>query len=59
MSVSRKDRESCIETYEYGHGVAQNRLLWCPLCGYEFEKHEHRWKHFHEEHGPEDIQSGD
>jgi len=46
-----------------GQGVTSNQLTTCPLledggpdaCGYEFSKHEARWKHFFDEHGPLDA----
>lgn len=44
-----------LEVYEYGRGVARNRLVACPLCGYSFDEHERRWKHFLDEHSPEDA----
>ncbi|MEE6211085.1 hypothetical protein U3A55_13125 [Salarchaeum sp. III] len=59
MSVAGSDERACLETYEYEHGVARNRLIACPLCGYEFEWNEHRWKHFVDDHGPEDIPVSD
>jgi len=46
-----------------GQGVTSIQLTTCPLltnggqeaCGYEFSKHEARWKHIFDEHGPLDA----
>ena len=38
-----------------GKGAVRNRLTACPLCGHNFERHEPRWKHFLNEHDPEDA----
>lgn len=47
-----------LDEYEYdGSGVVGNRLEGCGLCGYEFGRNEPRWKHFLEEHGPDDVPS--
>lgn len=45
-----------LEYYEYEEcGRVQNRLVECPLCGHEFSHREPRWRHFFEDHGPEDA----
>lgn len=44
-----------LEFYEYGHGVARNRLVACPFCPHEFDEHEQRWRHFYNDHVPEDV----
>lgn len=46
-----------IEVYNYddGRGDRANRLVSCPLCGYEFSRQERPPTHFLDEHGPEDI----
>lgn len=41
-------------TYE-GRGCVRTRLTGCPLCGQAFDDHEPRWKHFLDEHEPEDA----
>lgn len=31
------------------------QLVDCPLCGHSFDKREHRFRHFLQEHRPEDA----
>ena len=38
-----------------GKGAVCNRLTTCPLCPHEFGAFENRWKHFLDEHDPEDA----
>ncbi len=46
-----------LSVYQYeGKGVCANRLLSCPLCGYEFGEDERPPTHFETEHGPGDCE---
>ena len=40
-----------------GQGVVRVSLTACPLgdCGHEFEKYEPRWRHYLDDHTPEDC----
>lgn len=44
-----------IEVRTYGRSKQVIRLVSCPFCGYAFGHNEHRWKHFFDDHGPEDA----
>ncbi|NIB99404.1 hypothetical protein [Halobacterium sp. R2-5] len=45
-----------LEFYEYEKcGRVQNRIVECPLCGHEFSHREPRWRHFFNDHTPEDA----
>lgn len=44
-----------IETRVYSRGRRTHRITGCPFCGHEFEDWEPRWKHFLDEHDPEDA----
>lgn len=45
-----------LEYYEYDDcGVVMTRFVDCPLCGYEFGHQEPRWKHFLDDHTPDDA----
>lgn len=38
-----------------GRGCVRVKLTVCPYCGHVFADHEPRWKHFLDNHGPEDA----
>jgi ribosomal protein S27AE len=45
-----------LEAYRYDQkGTVATKLTECPACGHAFGEHEARWKHFLDEHGPEDL----
>lgn len=44
-----------LEIKEYGRSKRVCKLVACPFCTHEFEENEARWKHFLDEHGPEDA----
>lgn len=44
-----------IEVKVYGRSKRVVRLVACPFCGHTFADNEHRWKHFLENHDPEDA----
>jgi len=44
-----------IQTTRYSRGRRVHRLVTCPFCGHKFADWEPRWKHFLDEHGPEDA----
>lgn len=44
-----------LEIKEYGRSKRVCKLVACPFCGYEFGYKEPRWKHFLDEHEPEDT----
>jgi hypothetical protein len=45
-----------LETYEYDEtGVVGNRLDVCPFCDHGFADHEARWRHYLDDHDPEDA----
>lgn len=46
--------EGSLEIREYGRSKRVVRLVTCPFCGYAFDDHEPRWKHFLEYHDPEE-----
>ncbi len=43
-----------LTTDTYARGRRVHTLTACP-CGYVFDSHENRWKHFLEDHNPEDF----
>jgi len=43
-----------LSTDIYARGRRVHTLTACP-CGYVFDANENRWKHFLEEHSPEDF----
>ncbi|MBP1955050.1 hypothetical protein J2752_001962 [Halarchaeum rubridurum] len=43
--------------YEYQVTAVAVTLVKCPLCGYEFDEGEHRWKHFLNDHTADDVPS--
>lgn len=47
--------QGALEVRTYGRSQKAIRLISCPFCGNEFDSHEPRWKHFLNEHGPEDA----
>ena len=49
------ERSGALEISSYERSVKVYRLVGCPFCDHEFEDSEPRWKHFLEEHDPEDA----
>jgi len=47
--------QGALEVRTYGRSQKAIRLLSCPFCGHEFDSHEPRWKHFLDQHNPEDA----
>lgn len=43
-----------LEVLEY-ESITRRRLTACPFCGHQFEEYEPRWKHYLDDHGPEDV----
>lgn len=44
-----------LEVAIYARSKRVNRLVACPFCGHEFAHNEPRWKHFLDDHDPEDA----
>lgn len=45
-------------TYEvtvHEGGLRTFTIISCPSCGYDFGPREPRWRHFHDDHTPEDF----
>lgn len=55
-SFQRSERRGNLEIRYYDRSKIVYNLVGCPLCeDYEFSENEHRWKHFLQEHAPEDA----
>lgn len=44
-----------LEILEYENGYREPKIVVCPACGHDFAVNESRWRHFLEDHGPEDF----
>lgn len=44
-----------LRVRELGNGRRRFMFSMCPICRHIFDKYEHRWKHFLDEHEPEDL----
>lgn len=53
--TSQVTREGALEVTLYSRSKRVVRLVSCPFCGHSFDDHEPRWKHFLEEHDPDDV----
>jgi|GEM_PF-2328400 len=49
------ERRGNLEIRHYDRSKIWYNLVACPLCEHEFEENEARWKHFLQEHEPEDA----
>ena len=57
MSVASNDDPDgrALQPIQYDGHTVRNRLVYCPLCGHQFDRYEPRWKHFLDDHDPDDI----
>lgn len=44
-----------LQVEEFDNHWKRIMLSECPVCGHEFGKNQHRWKHYLEDHDPEDF----
>lgn len=51
-------RRGSLEITTYGRSQEFVTLVDCPLCDYEFDENERRWRHFFDEHDFEDLAIG-
>lgn len=49
------DRGDFLTRQTYEGGWERLTLTNCPFCGKPFDRNEHRWKHFENDHNPEDA----
>ncbi|MEF8772943.1 hypothetical protein [Halodesulfurarchaeum sp.] len=55
MNAETVRRQGTLEIKTFSKGREVKRLVECPFCCHTFDDHDPQWKHFLEEHDPENA----